>query len=211
MVDKIVCTGLDELFVSQWTCINGNGEASCCDTCPNAEGSVFDNNGLLWVFYVATPEAFLIGIGIRFATIHVISGNNMLLVEVLPEVIEQSLEERTLSAASDNRHLSPMLPNGMHQVVYSIEDCRCRHIVKQARLYVVHLLCLFEANVTLLLFVNHLPDGVNASCSFRSVCIGSRHANAELCHSLLPGYGMIGHGIIEYAVHIEEHGFYSFQ
>ena len=66
-------------------------------------------------------------------------------------------------------------------------------MVKDVGFYVVHALCLVEADVFVLLLFYKLYDGIDTSCAFCGVRVGRRHVYAKLLHALLPCYGMIGH------------------
>ena len=80
------------------------------------------------------------------------------------------------------------------------------HVVEDVALHRVHLHGLLVGYVDALLpFDEHL-HGVESACSLCGVRVVGRHVDAESRHCLLPGYGMVGHGVVEHAVHIEKHG-----
>ena len=74
-------------------------------------------------------------------------------------------------------------------------------------LQLIHCLRFCLSDLTVLLETYHLADGIHTSRSFRLVGIIGRHVDAALAHTLLPGNGMVRHGIIEHAIHVKEHDF----
>ena len=60
------------------------------------------------------------------------------------EVVEKTLDERSLSTSRNDTNLHSQFLNLLHEWNYAIEDFGNRHIVKDMRLYIVHLLRLIE-------------------------------------------------------------------
>ena len=79
--------------------------------------------------------------------------------------------------------------------------------MKNATLLIIHTLGFGFVDLASQLLAYHHTDGVHTAGPLGGIGIVGCHVNAELCHALLPGNGVIGHGVVEHAVHIEKHGF----
>ena len=79
--------------------------------------------------------------------------------------------------------------------------------MKLARFLVVHLLGTLQRYFLAPLLHYHLSDGIDAASPLGGVGVGLGHVDAEQRHRPLPGNGVAGHGVVEHAVNIEEHGF----
>ena len=131
----------------------------------------------------------------------------MLLVEVFAKIGEQSLDEWSLSAARHHSYCHVGIGYSLHQRDNPVEYLGFGHRVEYASLHVVHLLCFLVCYLSALLSSHHHAYGVHALGSLGGVCVCGSHVDAKSLHRLLPCYCMIGHGVIEYAIHIEKHGF----
>ena len=94
--------------------------------------------------------------------------------------------------------------DSLHERLHTWEDRSLTHIVEDTRLLVVHLLCLFQRDLLVLLQKEEMSDGVNAACPFCGVSVSCRHRDAKLRHRLLPGNSVMGHGVVKDTVHIEQ-------
>ena len=74
-------------------------------------------------------------------------------------------------------------------------------------LYIVHALGLGLVDDTVLLSLHHLTDRVDTTGSLSGVGIIGRHLQTALSHRFLPGNRVVGHRVVEHAVHVEKHGF----
>ena len=131
----------------------------------------------------------------------------MRLVDKHPEVFEDTTDERFLSAARDDTNLDAVVVDLLHEGNDTGHDRGLGEFVEDATLDIVHTLGLSLVDLPQLLSHDHLPDGVYASGPFGGIGIIGGHPDTELCHRLLPGNGVVRHGVVEYAVHVKEHGF----
>ena len=151
-------------------------------------------------------HAHKIRIGSRFAALHIIGRDYVLLIDKLAEVVDQTLKKRTLSAARNDADAHASLLYLAHDVEHPIEDRSRRHVVKDVGFDLVHALSLVERYVPTLLLLDKPHDGVDTPRTFGGVRVGCRHAYAKLRHRLLPCHSMAGHRVVEHAVHIKKHG-----
>ena len=129
----------------------------------------------------------------------------MAFVYKVGEVVEHPLYERTLPAAGDDAYLHAVSLYGCHQLLYSFHYRSFGHQSEQTCFLVVHFLSLLFADVASLLLLHYYLDGLHTPHAFILVCVSLRHVYAILSHRLLPAYGMIGHRVVEYAVHVKKH------
>ena len=131
----------------------------------------------------------------------------MRFVDVCPEVIKQSADQGLLSGTRDDADRQARCPDLTHQIGHSVEDRSRGHLMEKLRLQVVHLLCLGLGEQLSLLLTGEHADRVNAFHPLGGVCVSGSHVNPERRHGLSPGLDVVGHGVIEHAVHVKKHGF----
>ena len=129
----------------------------------------------------------------------------MVFGEETVKVVKQSLEERALSASRHHTDGNASILYLLHKRKDTGEDFSHRHTMENLRLDVIHALRLLRRYLLALLHADIMADGVDAACSFRGIRVVGSEVDAELAHRLLPCHSMIGHGVIEHSVHVEEH------
>ena len=128
----------------------------------------------------------------------------MLTDEIVTEIHQQLINERTLATARHYVDAHPRRMDSLHEWLYTGEDRRFTHLVEDTRFLVVHLLRLFQRDLLVLLQEEEVTNGVNAACTFCGVGVGSRHRDTKLRHRLLPGNSMMGHGVVKDTIHIKQ-------
>ena len=131
----------------------------------------------------------------------------MRFIEIFAEVIEKSLDEWALTAARYDSYLHTGFLDFLHDFLHTRENLGGRHRVEDVCLHIIHLLCFIQRDVDTLLLLHHHLDGVDTSGSLGGIGIGGSHVDVKLLHRLLPCYGMIGHTVIQYTIHIKKNGF----
>ena len=130
----------------------------------------------------------------------------MVFCQILSKIFHQPIDKRALSATCYYADCQPVVMNLFHQLRDARHDACLGECMELACLLVVHPLSLGLVDVASLLAFHHHADRVNAACSLCGVCIIDSHLDAKYLHRPLPGNSMMGHRVIEYAVHIEKHG-----
>ena len=77
--------------------------------------------------------------------------------------------------------------------------------MKEGCLHIVNALGFLLGDVFTLLLLDKHANGIDATSTFRGVSVGSGHHQAKLRHGLLPRNGMMRHGVVKNAIHIEKH------
>ena len=93
----------------------------------------------------------------------------------------------------------------LHQVYDAIEYPGFGHLVKQTRLFVVDGLGLSLGEFLSRLALGIDAYGVDTLHALGGIGVFGGEVEPIGAHSLLPCHGMIGHGVVEHAIHIEEH------
>ena len=130
----------------------------------------------------------------------------MRLVEEVAEVVEQAQNERPLSAARDDIDAQSARRKPAHQFAHAVEDTRLRQLMEVARLDIIHSLCLRLIDLAPQLALHIVADRVHAPCPLCGIGVGLREMDSEVAHGTLPCLRMMGHTIIEHAVHIKQYG-----
>ena len=193
-------------MVGQGAAVDGHGEYLGRHARLYAQWGVFHNDAFPWLQVPDLSQSYLVGFGVGLAVGHVIGRDDVVFGHVVSEVLQQPVYQRSLSAAGHHGHAPFALYDARHQLFSSVEDLGLGHLVKQLRLHVIHALGFLQRDVLSLLFLHEPYDGVYASGSLGGVGVSLRHVDAEAGHALSPGDGVMGHAVIEHAVHIEKHG-----
>ena len=189
-----------------------------CVSSAHAKRRILYDNSLVGLKSACFLESRQIGIGRWLSTLYIIGSSDVFFIDESTEIPFKTLYQWQLSAACNDAALDACSMYLLHEVEDTWHEWCLRETMENVTLLIIHTLCLSLVDLTTLLLEYHETDGIYPTRSLSGIgIVGCHvdsgigivgcHVDAELSHALLPGNGMIGHGVIEDAVHIEKHGF----
>ncbi len=179
----------------------------CCVSCTYAKWCILYDNSLVGLKSTCFLESHQIGIGRWFPLLYIIGGSDVCLIYESTEIPFKTLYQWQLSTTSHDAALDACSMYLLHQLEDARHEWCLRETMEDTALLIIHTLGFGFVDLASLLLEYHLSDGIYATSPLSGIGIVGCHVDTELSHALLPGNGMIGHGVIEDAVHIEKHGF----
>lgn len=138
------------------------------------------------------------------AVLHIESGHHIFGLEHAGEVMRKPVQQGLLSRACDEHRRKPCrlyflqeFPSSGHAFRFGV----CTELRAFLR---IDALYHFGRGVFAVLPLIDKVDGGGAGASFVQIRLLAAQMQAVAFHHFVPGIGVIGHGIEQYAVHIEE-------
>jgi hypothetical protein len=147
----------------------------------------------------------------RFATLYIESSDHTFTGNVTLEITLCSLNQILLCRTGNNQNIKPKGAHLTEHLKRSGHHLHLRKIFEQSGLMVVNLPNLIGFGRTAAVAHTYTRNGLLARNPFIQIDITLGHSHIVMLHSLIPGFRVVGHRIIQNAVHVKHDDFFSFQ
>lgn len=196
---------VEQGFVGQGAGVDGDGEDASCLGGTYAEGGVLHHYALLGA-EATLLHAHEVGFGVGLAMLDIEGGDHELATEDVGVVMVELVEQGVLSRAGDDEDLQPLGLELVQQLQCTGHGLGRRKGVEVVGLDFVNLLYALGALLYTSLTHAHQVDGRGACAPLVEVYLVLGEGVAIVGHGAMPCIGMVGHGVVEHAVHVEEDG-----
>ena len=195
-----------QFFIGQDAGVDGNREQSGSLGCPYTQGCVLYYVALLFVPSGALP-CFEIGLGIRFAVLHVKRRDDAL--EHIVKSLVEGVDQVALTGAGDDPALDAAVMQVLQHFPYARNSARetACFLVEIGGLILIDGLDQFLCGRCAVHTLMQLPDHARTGASFVAVGLKGGVGQTVLGHGPCPCLRMVWHRVIEHTVLVKKYGF----
>lgn len=204
-VEQEVGAGGLEDVVGQGAGVATDGEGAGIVAAAYAERRVLHHHALPRL-HLCLAHRHQIGLGVGLALADIKARNHEVGMEKTRIIVVEALEERVLTAAGDEADLQTIAPDLAKQLQGAGHRFGGRQLIVVLALAGVDAIHLLLIGGAMPLAAGEQIHCGEAGAPLVEIDIHRRHAEAEIIGGLHPCLGMMGHGIIQNAVHIKEYG-----